>query len=130
MSGVAFWFFLAAIFYGLLGLALGLQMAISEDHGPMPVHAHIMVIGWLSFAIFGFFYIQFADTVARFASLVHAWSSQVSLVGLIAGLWLVYTGNDAFVPLAAGASVVYALSFCVFAYVAFPVLIKLHKARG
>ena len=127
MSGVAFWFFLAAIFYGLLGMVLGLQMAISEDHGPMPVHAHILVIGWLSFAIFGFFYFQFANTVARFASLVHAWAAQISLAGLIIGLWFVYTGNGAFVPLAAGASIVYALSFCVFAYAAIPVLMKLRR---
>ena len=56
MNEIARKFFLTAVAYGILGLGLGLHMAISQDHGQLPVHAHIMVIGWLSFVVFGFFY--------------------------------------------------------------------------
>ena len=56
-------FFIAAVIYGLLGMILGLQMAITHDHGQMPTHAHIMVIGWVSFFLFGLFYLQFGERV-------------------------------------------------------------------
>lgn len=53
MRAVARGFFTAAIAYGLLGMLLGLHMVIGHDHGQRPTHAHVMVIGWVSFAIFG-----------------------------------------------------------------------------
>ena len=56
MQGVARNFFTLAIIYALCGMALGIHMAISEDHGQMPTHAHTMVAGWLMSAVFAFFY--------------------------------------------------------------------------
>ena len=54
MRGIARGFFASAVVYGLLGMLLGLDMAIRHDHVELPTHAHIMVVGWLTFAIFGF----------------------------------------------------------------------------
>ena len=45
-----------AVLYGLGGMVMGEIMAASGDHSQMPVHAHINVLGWVSLAIFGFFY--------------------------------------------------------------------------
>ena len=56
MHGIGKAFFLSALAYGVLGIMLGLHMAMSHNHGQMPTHAHILVIGWVSFAIFGLFY--------------------------------------------------------------------------
>ena len=56
MQGVARNFFTLAIIYSLCGMALGLHMSITHDHGQMPVHAHTMVAGWLMSAVFAFFY--------------------------------------------------------------------------
>src|SRR5205823_9821690 len=56
MQGVARNFFTLAIIYALCGMALGLHMAISQDHGQMPTHAHTMVAGWLMSSVFAFFY--------------------------------------------------------------------------
>ena len=55
MQGVARNFFILGIVMAIAGLVLGLKMAITQDHGQMPVHAHIMVVGWLMSAVFGFF---------------------------------------------------------------------------
>ncbi|MSP52002.1 MAG: hypothetical protein EXQ91_06375 [Alphaproteobacteria bacterium] len=59
MSGLAARFFGSAIVYSTIGLLLGIHMAICENHAQMPTHAHTMLIGWVSFAIFGFFYHAF-----------------------------------------------------------------------
>ena len=56
MQGVARNFFTLAVIYPLCGMALGLHMAITNDHGQMPTHAHTMVAGWLMSAVFAFFY--------------------------------------------------------------------------
>lgn len=115
-------FFTTALIYGALGIFLGLHMAIGQDHGQMPTHAHIMVIGWLSFAVFGMFYATYGDTVSRLAAKVHFWLAQVSLAGLVVGLWLILSGRPQFEPVAAVSSLGYAASFLLFAFIAVPAM--------
>ncbi len=83
----------------------------------MPTHAHIMVVGWLSFFVFGFFYHLFGDRVSPTLSTVHFWLAQVTAAGMIVGLWVLYGGNEAATPVAAASAIGYAVSFLVFAMV-------------
>ena len=122
MNGIARGFFITAIVYGLLGMLLGLEMAISHNHGQRPTHAHIMVIGWLSFFAFGFFYLHFGKAMSRVLSLLHFWVAQPALIGLIIGLLLIYSGKTQYELIAAVSSIAYALSFLVFAAGALPVV--------
>lgn len=122
MVSIARLFFGSALIYGILGFLLGLHMAMSQDHGQMPTHAHIMVIGWVSFALFGFFYHLFGDRVSKMLSMIHLWLAQISFIGLVIGLWLFYSGNPEFEPVAAISSLAYAASFVLFAVVAWPAL--------
>jgi uncharacterized protein involved in response to NO len=121
MVSIARWFFGSALVYGLLGMLLGLHMAMTQDHGQMPTHAHIMVIGWLSFALFGFFYHLFSERVSQVLSGIHCVLAEVSLLGIVIGLLLVYSGSPEYEPIAAVSSLVYAVSFLLFAAVAWPV---------
>ena len=122
MSGIARGFFIASIVYGLLGMLLGLEMGISHNHGQMPTHAHVMVIGWVSFSLFGFYYVHFGAAMSRPLSLLHSWMAQISLVALVVGLWLFYAGKTQYEMIAAVSSIAYAVSFLVFAVAAIPVL--------
>ncbi|MGI9352981.1 MAG: hypothetical protein ACR2O3_15570 [Rhizobiaceae bacterium] len=115
MKTVSGGFLISAVLYGLLGLIFGLHMAISHDHAQMPTHAHVMVIGWLSFAVFGLVYHQFQESFPLTLAKIHFWLAQVSIIGLIVGLWQLYSGNTEFEPLAAVSAIVYAISFVVFA---------------
>ncbi len=122
MHGIARAFFASAVVYGILGLLLGLNMAMSHDHGELPTHAHITVVGWLSFAIFGFFYALLGEAVPRWLARAHYWLAQVSLAVMVAGLWLFYAGSTQFEPLAAIGALGYAASFLLFAAAAFMAL--------
>lgn len=122
MTSIARGFLASAIGYGVLGMALGLHMAMAKDHGQMPTHAHVMVIGWVSFALFGFFYHLFGPKVWRTLSRLHFGLAQLSFAGLVAGLWLQYSGATQYEPVAAISSIAYAVSFLLFAGVAWPVL--------
>ena len=124
MNAIAKKFLLIAAVYGLVGIALGLHMAIGHDHSQMPTHAHIMVIGWLSFGLFGLFYHVFSSNVPALLSKVHFWLSQVSFIGLVIGLWMLYSGNAEAEPVAAASAIGYALSFLIFALVVFQTTAK------
>ena len=122
MIGVAKWFLTTAIVYGVLGMLLGLQMAISQDHGQRPTHAHIMVIGWVSFFLFGLFYLHYGELVRQWLAAFHFALAQISLLGLTIGLWLLYSGETQYEPVAAISSIAYAVSFLIFGILALPVL--------
>ena len=114
MQGLGKAFFISALIYGVLGMLLGLGMAMTQNHGQMPTHAHIMVIGWVSFAIFGLFYSSQGHAVPRVVAQLHFWLAQVSLAGIVVGLWLIYSGRPQFEPIAAVSSLAYAASFLLF----------------
>ena len=115
MRAIAKAFIFTAVAYGIAGMLLGIDMAMRHDHAELPTHAHIMVIGWLSFAIFGFFYALFGDGVPRWLGIAHFWFAQVSLLVLIVGLWFVYAGQTQFDPVAGIGALGYAASFVLFA---------------
>jgi cbb3-type cytochrome oxidase subunit 1 len=121
MNGIARGFLVSAVAYGLLGMLLGLHMGITHNHGQMPTHAHIMVIGWVSFFLFGIYYLQFGQATSRTLSVIHFWLAQCAFVALVTGLWLIYSGRNQYEPVAAVSSTAYALSFLVFAAASIPV---------
>ncbi|MDQ1144130.1 hypothetical protein QE429_000957 [Bacillus sp. SORGH_AS 510] len=77
---------LAAIF-GLIGAVIGSDMAGSGNYQIRPIHAHILVVGWLSLFAWGIFYrvckIKSAKIVAA-----QGWSAMIGAVGLTVGMWL------------------------------------------
>lgn len=78
-----------------------------------------MLIGWVSFAIFGLFYHLLAERSATTLACAHFWLAQVSLVALVVGLFMIYSGHEsAGSPVAAAASIGYLISMAIFAAVA------------
>lgn len=122
MKGAARLFFILAICYAIAGMALGIHMAASHDHGQMPTHAHIMVAGWLMSAVFAFFYHLFPDIGARGMAKAHFWVQAVSGVVLVVSLFTLLAGNEAVEPITALASVGFLIGMLLFAWNALPVL--------
>ncbi len=117
-ENIARGFMIAAILYGLVGVGFGLQMAISQDTSQLPTHAHINLIGWVSFFLFALFYHLFGEKVSTLLARVHFWLAQISALGLFTGLTLIYAGETQFEPLAAISAMGYGASFLVFAFLA------------
>jgi hypothetical protein len=76
----------AAIF-GLIGTFLGAQMSGNMDYSLRPIHAHILLVGWLSVFAWGIFYkvytVKFKKLVA-----IHSILSMIGAVGLTLGMWM------------------------------------------
>ena len=119
MQGVARNFFTLAIIYALCGMALGIHMAMSQDHTQMPVHAHTMVAGWLMSSVFAFFY-----HLAR----IHFWLTAVSGFGLLIGLYFLLAGNAAIEPLVGISSMAFYASTLLFAVIALPAVYRTKAA--
>ena len=81
MTGLAARFFGTALVYAVLGMTLGLIMGISHDHSQMPAHAHLLVIGWVSFALYGFFYHLFPKAAGASLAMAHFWIA-LALLGI------------------------------------------------
>ncbi|GBG08504.1 hypothetical protein PAT3040_03090 [Paenibacillus agaridevorans] len=81
---------LAAVF-GLIGAILGADMAGSGNYQLRAVHAHILVVGWLSVFVWGLFYQVFKVKAKKLVSL-HGWLSVIGSIGLSVGM-LFYNVN-------------------------------------
>ncbi|HWI49618.1 MAG TPA: hypothetical protein VNU45_15485 [Rummeliibacillus sp.] len=77
---------LAAIF-GLIGAMLGSHMAGSGSYQFRPIHAHILVVGWLSVFAWGIFYSVFKIKSAKLVA-AHGWTAIIGSIGLTVGMWL------------------------------------------
>ncbi|MCT6925027.1 MULTISPECIES: hypothetical protein [Bacillales] len=81
---------LAAIF-GLIGAVLGSDMAGSGNYQFRAIHAHMLVVGWLSVFAWGLFYKIYRVRVKKLVSL-HGWMTVIGSVGLTIGM-LFYNVN-------------------------------------
>ncbi|HEX6866514.1 MAG TPA: hypothetical protein VF122_04715 [Caulobacteraceae bacterium] len=61
MPRVSLAFFIVAALCGLVGMLWGMQMGISGDHALHPIHAHLNLLGWVTLAIMGGFYVLAGD---------------------------------------------------------------------
>ena len=77
---------IAAIF-GLIGTVLGSHMAGAGSYAFKAVHAHILLVGWLSLFSWGVFYRIYKVRAKKLVTL-HGWTGIIGAIGLTTGMWL------------------------------------------
>jgi hypothetical protein len=77
---------IAAIF-GLIGTVIGSHMAGAGSYAFRPIHAHILLVGWLSVFAWGVFYKLYAVRSQKLVA-IHGWAGIIGAIGLTAGMWL------------------------------------------
>jgi len=75
--------------FGMIGAFLGAHMAGAqgEAYALRPIHAHILVVGWLTLFAWSAFYLLF-ETQFKKLAYTHAWTGIIGSTGLTAGMWL------------------------------------------
>lgn len=73
--------------FGVVGAILGAHMAGAGSYAFRPVHAHILVVGWLSLFAWAVYYKVFQPSISGLAK-VHVFSAIIGSVGLWVGMWL------------------------------------------
>lgn len=118
MQGAARNFFTLAVIYAVIGMLLGLSMAMSQDHTQIPTHAHIMVLGWVTSSVFAFFYHLVPAARNSRLAIVHFWLSAISSIGMMIGLFVLYGGNPSIEPLLGVSSIAFIVATVLFAFIA------------
>ncbi|QQZ08489.1 hypothetical protein [Heyndrickxia vini] len=73
--------------FGVIGAVLGAHMAGSGSYAFRPVHAHILVVGWLTLFGWAVFYKVF-QTKETILTKIHVWTAIIGSTGLTIGMWL------------------------------------------
>lgn len=115
MNPIARAFMMLAIISAILGMAWGIQMSASGDHGLSPAHAHLNLLGWVSCAIFAFYYHAVPDAAASRLAQAHLGVAALGLVTIVPGIVMALTEQGE--TLAKLGSVLSLLSMLIFAVV-------------
>jgi hypothetical protein len=106
--------FLLASITALLGMSLGIYMGIAQDHGLMPVHAHLNLIGWVTMFLMGLYYKTHEQALGRLAAL-QVGASVAGYVSMMAGLAILLgTGREGVMPLVIAGSLLVWLGMLMF----------------
>ncbi|MTD29977.1 hypothetical protein [Planomicrobium sp. YIM 101495] len=81
------WLVRAAAVFGLIGAGLGAHMAGSGGYQFRAIHAHILVVGWLSLFSWAAYYRLFFIRSKKIAAL-HVYTALIGTIGLTGGMWL------------------------------------------
>jgi drug/metabolite transporter (DMT)-like permease len=87
-------FVLTAFGYAVIGLALGIFMAASKNHGQLVTHAHVMLVGFLLSFIYALCHKLWLPAVSSGLATAQYYIHQTGSALLFVGLFLLY-GNFA-----------------------------------
>ncbi len=73
--------------FAVIGAILGAHMAGAGSYAFRPIHAHILVVGWLSLFAWAVYYKVFYQKSSTLAT-IHVWSAIIGSLGLTVGMWL------------------------------------------
>ena len=85
-------YIMTSLGYGIVGLALGIYMAASKNHGHMVTHAHIMLVGFVVSFIYALCFKLWLNNSESKLAKAQFYLHQVGSLGLVIGLYLMY-GN-------------------------------------
>ena len=76
-----------AALFGIFGTYLGSKMSGEMDYSLRPIHAHILLVGWLSVFAWGIFYKAYKVRYKKLVA-VHGWLAILGSFGLTFGMWM------------------------------------------
>ncbi len=93
--------FVAGVVCAIIGMVMGLHMAISGEHLQKPAHAHVNLLGWVSLFLYGVYYRLNPEIDPTKLAIWQARVALASVLVMTIGLWFLYAGAEAAEPLAA-----------------------------
>ena len=83
-----------AVLYLIVGGTLGMYMGITQNFALMPVHAHVLLAGWLSLAMAGVVYRLYPAAAGTRLAAVHFWLHNLGLPAFMLGLGWMLAGSS------------------------------------
>lgn len=109
-----------AVVLGFIGFSMGFGMGVSQDFSLAPAHAHMNLLGWVSFFLYGAFYFLIPQAAAGMLPRIHYIMASLGTVVMVGGIAGIYLGYGAtFEPLAIVGSISVYASFILFVFIVF-----------
>ena len=112
-------FFRTAVLFLIVGVMMGLQMAISQNHNVIGAHAHVNLLGWVTSAIFGGYYALNPAKAERRLAVVHYAVYTLGVAMMAVALYLLLLGNPAMEPVVAVSALITFAGVLIFAWMVF-----------
>jgi drug/metabolite transporter (DMT)-like permease len=119
MPRIAQLYFKTAVLFLIVGIGMGLNMAISQDHSVIGAHAHCNLLGWVTMAIFGGYHALNPRKAERRLAMIQYCVYTAGVVLMVPSLYLMLLGNAAMEPIVAIASIVTFIGVLLFAFIIF-----------
>lgn len=120
MKGIDGLFLRIAVVYVIAGMALGIFMAMSDDHTQMPTHAHVNLMGWASMALYAVVYRVWPEAARSRLAVWHFWTANLGTLVAVAGVAGIMAGHeDAFGPIAGIGSILALIGMLLFAVIVY-----------
>jgi cbb3-type cytochrome oxidase subunit 1 len=103
-----------AVVYLVLGVAFGIVMGITQQFQYAPVHAHVNLLGWATFAISGLIYVLFPQAAATRLATWHFWLLNIGAPIFIVALVMISAGNQTVIPVIIAGSFITLAALIVF----------------
>jgi len=104
-----------ASLYLMVGLTLGLVMALSQDHSLVTVHSHLSLLGWAAMAITGIVYLVLPRCGSSRLAAVHFWLHNTGLpIMMISLVVLTESGDSRAAPVVGVGSILVTAGLLVF----------------
>ena len=100
--------------YMLVGLVVGIVMAVSKDFVLSSLHSHILLLGWTTMAIAGIVYLVTPRRAESRLARLHYWGHNAGLPVMIVSLALFRYGYDAAEPIIGVGSIIILTSLVAF----------------
>lgn len=112
-------YFAMAILYLMAGIAIGLHMSVSQDHGAVGAHAHVNLLGWVTSAVFGCYFALNPDKAVGWLPWMQFGAYATGLIVMLPSLYMMLAGRPQFEPAVAEGSMAVALGVVLFAVIVF-----------
>lgn len=104
-----------AVIYLFVGALLGGFMGFSQQFTLAPVHAHLLLLGWASFALAGLVYHLYPAASETLLARIHFWLHNLGLPAFMLALGMLLTGHESAGPAVGISASVVIIGLTVFA---------------
>ena len=104
-----------AVVYLFVGALLGGFMGMKQEFTLAPVHAHLLLLGWASFALAGLVYHLYPAASSTMLARIHFWLHNIGLPVFMVGLGMLLTGKESALPIVGISASVVIIGLAAFA---------------
>lgn len=116
MRGIDGLFLRSAVLYAVAGMALGIFMAVSNDHSQMPTHAHMNLLGWASLALYAVVYRVWPEAARSALAPWHFGIANLGTLVVVIGVGGIMAGHEeTFGPIAGIGAILSLIGMLLFA---------------